>query len=202
MGKQQHSINVISNRVTIGQYPALDKQRKHAIDKTIKYGLRANNTLRVNYRTKVLRRTRSKDVRPFELDFWELKWIDLLTIKNLIESNDLLKVMEYVYKINEKQFDSLDMLNCFGCFKWIKEQLEQISKIEQQELEHSFSPKEIAAGIEELNKFGYYPGLNGLTGGDITKEEEILQMPYTKIFRKFCLNKTNHDIEANLMNTK
>lgn len=189
MGKQQNSLkSVLDNRPSMLKYVELDKKSRAFVDSIIKNGLKSNMVLRVG----------KKEVNPIKESFWSLKWRDLIHIRNLCESGDLYNVFEFVYNVNEKKFNSLDVFNCFACYKWINSQLKSISDLEKQELSHSFSQKELDAGVKELERFGHYPGLNTLTGGDITKEDEVLDMPYSKVFMKMCYNKVSHDIQMNL----
>ncbi|MFA6247285.1 MAG: hypothetical protein WC615_10105 [Mucilaginibacter sp.] len=46
------------------------------------------------------------------------------------------------------------------------------------------------AGIQAFEKFKYINTVNSLAGGDITKWNEILAMPYERILTKLLLNKT------------
>ncbi len=52
------------------------------------------------------------------------------------------------------------------------------------------SALEKKAGIQAFSKFKYINTVNSLAGGDITKWDDILNMPYDRILTKLLLNKT------------
>ncbi len=189
MGKQQNGImEIIDNWPTVEKYINTTIKERNLIDGIVKNASKPNKVLRVG----------NKDVLPMFEDFWQMPWGKLIEVRELQKTNDLFQMLNYLWGITEKEFLSLDVFNAFASYKWVTDQLTEIANLEIQELSHDFTQKEKDAGIERLQRFGHYPSLNSLTGGDITKEDEILEIPYQRIFMKFCLNKTNHDIELNL----
>jgi hypothetical protein len=51
------------------------------------------------------------------------------------------------------------------------------------------------AGIQSFEKFKYINTVNSLAGGDITKWNDILAMPYERILTKLLLNKTEAEYQ-------
>jgi hypothetical protein len=51
------------------------------------------------------------------------------------------------------------------------------------------------AGIASFEKFKYINTVNSLAGGDITKWNAILAMPYERILTKLLLNKTEAEYQ-------
>jgi len=51
------------------------------------------------------------------------------------------------------------------------------------------------AGIQSFEKFRYINTVNALAGGDITKWELILAMPYERVLTKLLLNKTEAEYQ-------
>jgi hypothetical protein len=51
------------------------------------------------------------------------------------------------------------------------------------------------AGIQAFEKFRYINTVNSLAGGDITKWQLILAMPYERILTKLLLNKTEAEYQ-------
>lgn len=189
MGKQQNSImSVINKWPSVEEYLNSTEEERIVINGIVKHGIKPNKTLRVS----------GKEIEPSFKDLWQMPWGSLIEVKELQKTNDLFKMLTYLWGISEKQFLLLDVFNAFSAYKWVTTSLEEIAKIEVQELSHEFTQKEKDAGIDGLKRFGYYASLNSLTGGDITKEDEVLKLPYQRVFMKFCLNKLNHDIELNL----
>jgi len=51
------------------------------------------------------------------------------------------------------------------------------------------------AGIQAFEKFKYINTVNSLAGGDITKWDSILNMPYERVLTKLLLNKTEAEYQ-------
>jgi len=51
------------------------------------------------------------------------------------------------------------------------------------------------AGIQAFEKFKYINTINSLAGGDITKWDTILNMPYERLLTKLLLSKTEADYQ-------
>jgi len=51
------------------------------------------------------------------------------------------------------------------------------------------------AGISAFEKFKYINTVNSLSGGDLTKWPEILNMPYERVLTKLLLNKTEYEYQ-------
>lgn len=50
----------------------------------------------------------------------------------------------------------------------------------------------------ELNRFGYRTTLDSLAGGDVTKYEEILNMPYSHFYTKLVMDKATAEYQERL----
>lgn len=48
--------------------------------------------------------------------------------------------------------------------------------------------EEVLAGVERLNSFGHLNSIDSLSGGDVTKYEAVLLLPYITIKQKLMLN--------------
>ncbi|GAA3994579.1 hypothetical protein [Mucilaginibacter dorajii] len=55
------------------------------------------------------------------------------------------------------------------------------------------------AGIQSFEKFKYINTINSLAGGDITKWDTILNMPYERVLTKLLLNKTEAEYQKRYM---
>lgn len=51
------------------------------------------------------------------------------------------------------------------------------------------------AGIHAFEKFKYINTINALAGGDITKWETIMNLPYERVLTKLLLNKTEAEYQ-------
>lgn len=69
----------------------------------------------------------------------------------------------------------------------------ELSKLAAQEadtLAAPATPVEKRAGIDAFTPFGYLNTVNSLAGGSLLHWDAILLMPYTKVYTKLLLNKT------------
>ncbi|WP_143014197.1 hypothetical protein [Mucilaginibacter pineti] len=55
------------------------------------------------------------------------------------------------------------------------------------------------AGIQSFEKFKYINTINSLAGGDITKWDAVMNMPYERILTKLLLNKTEAEYQKKYM---
>lgn len=179
MGKQSHSIKV-------KDYIKLSEEDKEFVDYTIRNSLKSNSILKVGFKKK----------QPKELDFWELTWEDLIMIRNYVSENNMEGALELLYDVKPNRFFKLDLFNCSSVYKWINEQLLEINKIEKKELGEP-TEDDKNAGVEELQKYGYYVALDVITKENMLDEEKTLKIPYKQIFRKLCLKKDRADIQRN-----
>ena len=83
--------------------------------------------------------------------------------------------------------------------------LSQLIDAENKLLSSVPSLLEKKAGIGTFQKFRYINTVNSLAGGDITKWDDILNMPYDRILTKLLLNKTEAEYQkrySELLNQK
>lgn len=69
----------------------------------------------------------------------------------------------------------------------------ELSKLAAQEADTLAAPAtalEKRAGIDAFTPFGYLNTVNSLAGGNLLHWDAILLMPYTKVYTKLLLNKT------------
>jgi hypothetical protein len=51
------------------------------------------------------------------------------------------------------------------------------------------------AGVQSFEKFKYINTVNALAGGDITKWDIVINMPYERVLTKLLLNKTEAEYQ-------
>lgn len=190
MGRQQFSIDkIFINRPKMKHYPLLTGDVKDVVDYTIRESLKANPIIRIN------RFIGYKKVKPKKSDLWFLTWSDLIALREAVREQDIFEIMKIVYLLNPKKIAEVDVFNCFAAYTWITKQMIEIHKIEMDMLYEDPTEDEKEAGVEKLQEFSYTVALDNLANGDVLKYDEYLKLPYAKIFRKLCLNKTNNDIQ-------
>jgi hypothetical protein len=183
--EQDGIISLFENRPKLSDYESLSKGQKEAVDSIVKTALKDNNVLRVGERNH----------HPKFDDFWMMPWNKLVDVRDWISAGGMFEVMAMIYNIDERQFSDLDIFNAFACYKWIADQVKTIYEIEKSKLYDTPSDEEANLGIEELADYGHAANLDLLSGGDITKEDEIFSKPYAIIFQKLCLIRTKNNIK-------
>jgi hypothetical protein len=187
MGIKSYSIeSIYKKKYFLNQYENLPTDLKEMIDFTIQENLKSNPELRLYGGLSI--------IKPKQTNFWVLSWSDIIELKDAISESNILAAFKIIYAINEKQFKRIELFNGLAVYKFIIESVKEIIKIENQELAHELSIEEKDAGAEKMQEFGYSATLDGLTNGDLRLYDEYLNMPYSKIFRKMCLDKTRYDI--------
>jgi hypothetical protein len=69
-------------------------------------------------------------------------------------------------------------------------ELSELAAQEAHTLAAPASPLEKRAGIDTFTRFGYLNTVNALAAGNLCNWDTILLMPYTKVYTKLLLNKT------------
>ncbi|GAB2692409.1 hypothetical protein GCM10027037_14710 [Mucilaginibacter koreensis] len=54
---------------------------------------------------------------------------------------------------------------------------------------------EIRAGIKTFERFRYINTVNALAGGDVTRWDAVLNLPYERVLTKLLLNKTEAEYQ-------
>lgn len=188
MGEIKTSLNIFKYRPTLAGYTRLKGSRKELIDYTIQNYLVSNPILRTQ------KWFRTINVKPKDFNLWMLSWNDIIVLKKQLADKDLIGLLKLMYGIEEKQLFKLDAYNVFACWKWVSEEMNKLIEIEIKELEDDIPDELKEAGIEQMERFDYAPALDKLAGGDITRYDEFLKLPYAKIFRKLVMDKVVRDI--------
>ena len=139
---------------------------------------------------------RIKHVR--ELLFGEVNEIRMLfdegTISSIIEAVAILTNMP-VDTVN--CFTIVDFYSIYNCIEF---NIEQLSNMEENELvtDNSDPHWEMVRAGERMARFGILNQVNSLAGGDITKWESIMNMPYMTVFTKLRMDKEQAQIQNDL----
>ncbi len=189
MGFKSYNLtSIFRKRPRLKDYPSLQPEVRELVDVTIKDHLKPNPVIR---RRSMIR---TKKLRALKPNFWLMKWIDLVHLREAVEKQNMTRAMGIVFGISEKHMQSLDMFNAFAAYKWIIDQLVSMAEIEKQQLGSELDNDEKQAGAERLMDFGYTAAVDNIARGDLLKHEAVLQKPYAVVFRKMCLDKVNNDI--------
>ena len=118
---------------------------------------------------------------------------EVIFFKNCFKESEIDAVLEKMY--NAEDFSNYSIFSLTSVVKWVTEQMTAI--IKNEERISSSKDKELwkAAGIERMGGFGEYVGLYMLTQ-DITKEDQVLSMPYYRIFDYMEISKVWGEVQG------
>lgn len=173
--------------LTLGDYTKQTTQEE-VVSYVVENFLKKNKVLRMN----------EKNILPSHSDIWSYKWKDIISMRQSVKEYDIVEALAIFYNIEKKQIANANFINALACYNYLVDQLIIISKAEEAKLSQEPSTKEKKAGIEEFQIYEEYNSIRLMTGGDLTKEEFYLNLPYQKIFLemsyKILLGKYNREI--------
>lgn len=146
---------------------------------------------------------------PTKNEVFYLKLREVQDIRDHLTAGTIDNLIHAVAITEGKTYDEVQKLKILDFFRLVNsivEQIEQISTAEQTSLssEHPNFKWEAVNGSDKLAKFGIYNTLDTLSGGDITKYEQILDLSYSDVFTKMYMERVKADleIEMNQLKTK
>ena len=80
--------------------------------------------------------------------------------------------------------------------------MEELIYVEEKALSSSLSSDEESAGMDDFDGFGIELQFRNLTGGDVTKKDDVRNIPYEDCFVELVLQKKISDYERRLMNIR
>ena len=86
----------------------------------------------------------------------------------------------------------------FAFYNFIVESIRRVNDLEKQ-LSYEPSSREVSAGIERYDVFGWFVTLDRLAGGDMLKYEAIGNLKYCDVFAKLKLNKVDREFNERLL---
>jgi len=139
------------------------------------------------------------EVSPKQEDLWDLTYSDIIELKTALaeleEADLVMELARIVYGIHDITIVSVIDLQGFN---WIIEAMAEMIETEKRELAYEPSEKEKAAGIDELERFGFMPTIDSLAAGNMSEYNQVLSQPYHKVFQKLCYQKTINSITKKL----
>ena len=172
--------------LSVADYAALED--KSIVDILLS-NLNASDTLK----------TRLCDIKPRKASLAEFTLREVIWFKNKFQAGDVEDVLHHVYGI--KTIETANVYSVTSVLKWLEQEMVQIYNNEARLSSKKDSEAWRQAGIERLGGFGEYASLFMLTQ-DITKEDQILDMPYYRIFDFQEIKKTWSEIEQKFTKIK
>ena len=188
MGKQQSLI--IFQDKTVGEY--LLTEDRSLID-TILANVNPKRSIKVSWNQK------EYIYRPRVNDLFQIQWKWVIKIKQGIGNSSLNSVREILSAVfpimTDQQFYNCSVFDVFAAYAWIVEEVNNIYEVEKLKLHKKPSSKQIAAGIEEFEQLEDVPSIDGMAKGDLSKYDEVLELPYGLVLRKMLLNKIQNEYD-------
>lgn len=103
-----------------------------------------------------------------------------------------------LYGIKERKVGRVNYYNAISISKWINNELLFIRENERKAFDSRPDPELTKAGIHRLNIFGNYNLISQLTNGELTKEEEILSIPYSRCLQYVAKKRIEAEIQRDL----
>lgn len=195
MGGEQGAM--IFQERTVREY--LLEEDKTLIDIILKH-VNPKKVITSKFRDKVIR------WEPKVGTLYELEYKHVIVIKQQLQNPTLEAmnvVLRSVYRFRtQEQFLNCSVFDVFAAYTWIVEEVKGIYEVERQKLYREPTQKQKNAGIEEFEQLDDIPAIDDLAGGDVTKWDEILELPYGQILRKMLLSRIQKDYNERLMQQK
>ena len=172
--------------LSVADYAALED--KSIVDILLS-NLNASDTLK----------TRLCDIKPRKSSLAEFTLREVIWFKNKFQAGDIEEVLHHVYGI--KTIETANVYSVTSVLKWLEQEMVSIYKNEERLSSKKDSDTWRQSGIERLGGFGHYTNLFMLTQ-DITKEDQLLEMPYYRIFDYSEIKKTWSEIESKFTKIK
>ena len=140
-------------------------------------------------------------------EIFKMKLRDVDFIKSSLGSGDdavLFDIIALVQGIKLVEVLKIRVVEFFGLLASITEQVERIITTESKVLTpaNDNAKWELVEGGKKMAKFGIYNTLDSLSGGDITKYEQILDMPYDDIFTIMYMRTVRGDLDQEMQTLK
>lgn len=119
------------------------------------------------------------------------------------DNEQLIRIVSWVQGVDIKEVYKIKIVYFYGIVNSVKEQLEMIFKAESQLSPSDTNIKwEMVEGSRKMAKFGIINTLEKLNGGDILKDEQILNLKYSKVFGTLLKRSTQSDLDSQMSKIK
>lgn len=137
-------------------------------------------------------------IDPQEWEWGRVKQIQDLVNKEYLWLTDIVEVVMVALDLKREEVEQMKWFDIARFYTFI---LKAITEINTKEQSLSYEPdaKEMNAGIEEFARFSWFATLDRLAGGDILKYDEVGKQPWSIVFTKLLLNKTDAEFNKKLI---
>ena len=156
---------------------------------------------REEYKTFGLRLKANPQGCPADIIEWPwavIKQIQDIINQPMLHYEDMIEILVLATGLTKDKILGWKWTNSFPLYNFTVEGIKQINELEEQ-LSYEPSGKEMGAGIDEYNSFGWFVTLNRLAGGDPLKYDAVGKLPYHVIFATLKLNKVDNEFQKRMM---
>lgn len=135
-------------------------------------------------------------------DILEWEWAKVKNLQDLVNKealtySDMTEVIVLASDLPVKSICMMAWTEVFAFYNFVVQSIRRVNELEKQ-LIYEPSPREINAGIERYNDFGWFTTLDRLAGGDILKYDAVGKQKYCDVFAKLKLNKLDREFNEKL----
>lgn len=91
------------------------------------------------------------------------------------------------FQVDTEDIERVGIFDFYRAFNFITQQFNTLIERENKVLSYEPDAEEFEAGIQSLGKFGRLATIDSLSGGDLLKHKEIIELPYSRVFTKLYL---------------
>ena len=110
--------------------------------------------------------------------------------------------MAICLQVETEKLEPIGVFEFYPVFNSIQQQYIDLVTREKKFLSHDPEPEELEAGLENLGKFGRLMTVDALSGGDILRHNQIIELPYSRIFTKLYMDSEKAKIQKELYRIK
>lgn len=144
----------------------------------------------------------NKPVDEYKIgDVMELPFGFIKDFQFELEQNTLswLKMVEFVTQVLKKETIKDEPLEKFSRFsQYLKAEVQKILEVEEKTLAYESTSQELDAGMDRFKGLGVYLQIRKLTGGDITRYDQVRNLPYSLCFTELYTSKQLYEYEQEL----
>jgi hypothetical protein len=137
-------------------------------------------------------------IDPQEWEWGRVKQIQDLVNKEYLWLSDIVEVVMVALNLKREEVEQMKWFDIARFYTFILKAISDINEKEQQ-LAYEPDAREINAGIEDFARFSWFATLDRLAGGDILKYDEVGKQPWSIVFTKLLLNKTDAEFNKKLI---
>lgn len=132
---------------------------------------------------------------------------NIISIENLFKSvsntpKHMIDIVAIVFNVDTDDINNVGVIEFYHAFNYVFNAYTELIERENKVLHYEPDNEEIEAGLSNLNKFGRLSSIDALAGGDILKHNQIIELPYSRVFTKLFLEHEKAKYQRTLIKIK